>query len=182
VLFRSLKAAKPDAVYFGGIFREAGYLLRQLRQVGVAAAFISDDGVLDPEFVKIAGEEAASGAYLTFARDPVRLASARSAIERYEAQYGPMGPYVLHTYDAVGVLLHALRVAKPRAYTPEGLRRIIQTIHTTSYQGTLGTLRWDQRGDLLASPYVMYVTKQGGSLQGWFEQYTGLNSSRQERR
>lgn len=185
-LVARLKAAEPDAVYFGGIFREAGYLVRQLRQAGVEAAFVSDDGVLDSEFVKIAGEEAATGAYLTFARDPVRLSSARGAIERYEAQYGPIGPYVLHTYDAVGVLLHALQVAKPRAYSPEGLRRVIQAIHTTSYQGTLGPLRWDKRGDLLASPYVMYITKKGGSLQGWFEQYTGLkgegNFGRPERR
>lgn len=181
-----LKAVEPTAVYFGGIFREAGYLIRQLRQAGVGAAFVSDDGVLDQEFVKIAGEEAAAGTYLTFERDPVRLPSARAAIQRFETQYGPIGPYALHTYDAVGVLLHAMQVAKPRTNTQEELRKVIQAIHTTSYHGTLGTLRWDMKGDLVAPPYVMYVTQKGGSLQGWFEQFTGLsgegNSGRPERR
>jgi branched-chain amino acid transport system substrate-binding protein len=186
VLATRLKAKVPDTVYFGGIFREAGYLIRQLRQAGLRAVFVSDDGVLDPEFVRIAGEEAAAGTYLTFARDPANLASAQTAIQRFQAQYGPIGPYVLYTYDAVGVLLHAMQVAKPRATTQGELLKVSQTIHATSYQGTLGTLRWDKQGDLAASPYVMYVTKKGGGLQGWFEQFTGLpgegNSGRQERR
>jgi branched-chain amino acid transport system substrate-binding protein len=108
-----LKSVDPDVVYFGGIFREGGYLIRQMRQAGLPATFVSADGVLDAEFVKIAGEEAASGAYLTFAPDPRLLASARSVIQRFEARYGPMGPYVLYTYDAVGVLLHAIQAAKP---------------------------------------------------------------------
>lgn len=185
-LVTRLKTVEPDAVYFGGIFREAGYLVRQLRQAGVGAAFVSDDGVLDPEFVRIAGEDAATGTYLTFARDPVRLPSARTVIQRFEAKYGPIGPYVLYTYDAAGVLLHAVQVAKPRANTQEELRKVIQVMHTTSYPGSLGTLRWDRKGDLVASPYVMYVTKKGGNLQGWFEQITGLpeegNSRQSERR
>jgi branched-chain amino acid transport system substrate-binding protein len=169
-LVARLKAAEPDAVYFGGIFREAGHLVRQMRQAGLTAAFVSDDGVLDPEFVRLAGEEAVKGAYLTFAQDPLRLRSARDVIQRFEAQYGPIGPYVLHTYDAVSVLLHGFRAAKPRANTPEELRKVIRAIHAASFEGTLGTLRWDKSGDLVASPYVMYETRRGGSLQGWFEQ------------
>src|SRR3990172_992572 len=93
-----LKAVEPDVVYFGGIFREGGYLIRQMRQAGLTATFVGGGGVLDPEFVKIAGEEAATGAFLTFAPDPRLLASARSVIQRFEARYGPIGPYVLYTY------------------------------------------------------------------------------------
>lgn len=169
-----LKTVEPDAVYFGGIFREGGYLIRQMRQAGLQAAFVSGDGVLDPEFVKIAGEEAASGAYLTFAPDPRLLPSAQPFIRRFEERYGPIGPYVLYTYDAVGVLLRAIQMAKPLANTKEELRKVLKVMHTSPYDGTLGRLRWDKRGDLVTSPYVVYVTRRGGSLQGWFEQFTGL--------
>jgi len=172
-----LKSVEPDVVYFGGIFREAGYLIRQMRQGGLSATFMSADGVLDSELVKIAGEEAAQGAYLTFAPDPRLLASARSFIPRYEARYGPIGPYVLYTYDATGVLLHAIQVAKPLTNTKEALRKVLKVMHTSTYDGTLGRLRWDKNGDLSASPYVVYVTRKGGSLQGWFEQVTGIPSS-----
>ncbi|HEX9900028.1 MAG TPA: branched-chain amino acid ABC transporter substrate-binding protein [Candidatus Methylomirabilis sp.] len=169
-----LKTVAPDAVYFGGIFREGGYLIRQMRQAGLQAAFVSGDGVLDPEFVKIAGEEAASGAYLTFAPDPRLLPSAQPFIRRFEERYGPIGPYVLYTYDAMGVLLRAIQMARPLANTKEELRKVLKIMHTIPYDGTLGRLRWDKRGDLVTSPYVVYVTRRGGGLQGWFEQLTGI--------
>ncbi|MFB3819660.1 MAG: branched-chain amino acid ABC transporter substrate-binding protein, partial [Candidatus Methylomirabilales bacterium] len=165
-----VKAVDPDVVYFGGIFREGGYLLRQLREAGVDAAFLSADGALDPEFVKIAGEDAATGAYLTFAPDPRLLPSARPLIQKFEARHGPLGPYVLYTYDAFGVLLNAFRLVRPAAPTPAALRRVAQAMRHSVYEGALGKLRWDKHGDLAASPYVVYVTKKGGSLQGWFEQ------------
>jgi len=165
-----LKSAAPDVVYFGGIFREAGYLVRQMRQAGMRAAFVSCDAVLDPEFVKLAGEDAAAGAYLTFAPDPRLIESAWSLIRQYELRYGSLGPYVLYTYDAVGVLLHAIQVARPANDSKEELRKVLRAIRTRPYQGALGTLRWDKNGDLVASPYVVYVTKRGGSVQGWFEQ------------
>ncbi len=174
-LVARLKSADPDVVYFGGIFREGGYLIRQMRQAGLTATFVSGDGVLDPEFVKIAGEEAATGAFLTFAPDPRLLASARSVIQRFEARYGPIGPYVLYTYDAMGVLLHAIRVAKPLSNSKEELRKVLKVMHSSAYDGTLGHLRWDKNGDLATTPYVVYVTKKGGSLQGWFEQVTAIS-------
>jgi branched-chain amino acid transport system substrate-binding protein len=173
-----LKDIGPDAVYFGGIYREGGYLIRQLRQAGVDAAFVSGDGVLDPEFVKIAGAEAAAGAYLTFAPDPRLLDSARPFIEQFEARYGPLGPYVLYTYDAVGVILHSFSVARPESNSRAELRRVLRVMRTTAYEGALGTLRWNSRGDLATSPYVVYVTKKGGSLQGWFEQISAAPSPR----
>jgi len=165
-----LKGLAPDLIYFGGIFREGGHLLRQLREAGVEAAFMSADGVLDPEFVKLAGEQAASGAYLTFAPDPRLLPSARPLIRRFEERHGPIGPYVLYTYDAVGALLNAVRLARPAGNTADDLRRVAKVLRASPYDGALGRLRWDARGDLVASPYVIYVTRKGGSLHGWFEQ------------
>jgi branched-chain amino acid transport system substrate-binding protein len=165
-----VQASHPDVVYFGGVFREAAYLLRQLRQAGVRAAFVSGDAALDPEFVKLAGADVAAGAHLTFTPDPRVRDSARALIHRYEAQYGSLGPYVLDVYDAVGVLLHAIQSGKPTDGSPDELRKVVRAIRSHVYQGALGTLRWDKNGDLAASPYVMYVVRQGGGVQGWFEQ------------
>jgi branched-chain amino acid transport system substrate-binding protein len=165
-----LKAARSDAVYFGGIYREAGSLLRQMRGAGLRATFVSCDAVLDAEFVTLAGEDAAAGSYLTFAPDPRLLDAARDVIRRYEARYGSLGPYVLYVYDAVGVLLRAIQTARPLDGSPAELRKVARTIHGMTYRGSLGPFRWDGSGDLTASPYVMYATKRGGAVQGWFEQ------------
>jgi branched-chain amino acid transport system substrate-binding protein len=165
-----LKAAAPDVVYFGGIFREAGHLVRQMRQGGMTAVFVSCDAVLDPEFIKLAGEDSVTGIYLTFAPDPRLLQSAASLIRRYELRYGGLGPYVLYAYDAVGVLLQAIQVAKPVDNSAQELQKVLRAIRTRPYAGALGTLRWDRNGDLATPPYVIYVAKRGGSVQGWFEQ------------
>lgn len=165
-----VKEARPDALYFGGVFREAGYLVRQLRQAGVRAAFISGDAVVDPEFIRLAGEEAAAGAYLTFAPDPRLAESARPVIQRYESRYGALGPYVLDTYDAVGVLLHAIQTAQPADGSKDELGKVVRGIRARPYRGTLGIMRWDTNGDRIPPPYAVYVTKRGGSIHGWFEQ------------
>jgi branched-chain amino acid transport system substrate-binding protein len=171
-----LKGAVPDVVYFGGIFREAGHLVRQMRQAGMTAVFVSGDAVLDPEFIKLAGEDAITGIYLTFAPDPRLLQSAASLIRRYELRYGSLGPYVPYTYDAVGVLLQAIQVAKPVDNSRPELQKVLRAIRTRPYAGALGTLRWDRNGDLMTPPYVIYVAKRGGSVQGWFEQLVSRRS------
>jgi branched-chain amino acid transport system substrate-binding protein len=165
-----LKAVAADVVYFGGIFREAGHLVRQMRQAGMTTVFVSGDAVLDPEFIKLAGEDAATGIYLTFAPDPRLLPSAAALIRRYELRFGSLGPYVLYAYDAVGVLLQAIQVAKPADNSIQELKKVLRAIRARPYAGALGTLRWDKNGDLATSPYAIYVAKRGGSVQGWFEQ------------
>src|SRR6478735_11354916 len=47
-----VKAANPDAVFFGGYYEQAGRLKKQLADAGVKATFISGDGSLDTGFVK----------------------------------------------------------------------------------------------------------------------------------
>lgn len=168
-LVAAITEARPEAVFYGGIYREAGLLLKQLRQAGLRAPFLGGDGVPDPEFVKLAEEPALLDVYLTFMPDPRRLPSAAPVIARYEAKYGPLGPYVLYTYDAVGAYLWGLAESRPAEATPAELAKLAKFLHTHSYPGTLGRLSWDARGDRAGSPYVVYQVKQGGSLQGWFE-------------
>jgi branched-chain amino acid transport system substrate-binding protein len=161
--------ARPEAIYFGGVFREAGHLVRHMRQAGIHAFFISGDAVFDPEFVALAGD-AALGAYLTFEPDPRLSELTRPLLQQYESRYGSLTPYALQTYDAVGVLLRAIQVARPSDASQAELRKVARTIHERPYQGVLGTLRWDRNGDVAPAPYAVNVTKRDGSVRGWFEQ------------
>ncbi len=165
----ALKAARPDAIFYGGIFREAAVLVRDLRRAWVSAAFLSGEGALDAEFVKLAGEEAATGAYLTFAANPRALPSAQAFMEHYEKKYAPVGPYTLHAYDATNALLQAIRTARPEDGSKVELAKIARALRGMTFEGTLGRLRWDRKGDLLQTPYVVYIARKGGGLLGWFD-------------
>ncbi len=169
----AIKAKEPDLVYFGGIFREGGLLVRQLREQGVKATLVSGDGVIGTEFVSLAGEAAATGTYLTFAPDPMLLPSADAAIKRFQNRYGAIGPYTLYAYDAAGALFTAIARAKPKSHSRSQLLRVSSALHRMTYMGALGQLRWDRKGDLVSPPYVIYQARKGGSFQGWFEQVTG---------
>lgn len=170
------KRDEPDVVYFGGIFREAGPLVKRLREQGVTAAFVTGDGVIGTEFVALAGEAAATGTYLTFAPNPLEAPSAEAAIKRFESRHGAIGPYTLYAYDAAGALFAAIQRARPKASTRSQLRLVSQTLHQMTYAGANGKLRWDRKGDLVSQPYVVYQAKKGGGFQGWFEQVTGRTS------
>ncbi len=168
-----VKREEPDIVYFGGIFRGAGPLIKQLREQGVKAAFVTGDGVIGTEFVSLAGEAAATGTYFTFAPNPLLSPSAEAAIRRFESRHGAIGPYTLYAYDAAGALFTAIQRARPKAPTRSQLGLVSQTLHQMTYVGAHGRLRWDRKGDLVSQPYVVYQTRKGGGFQGWFEQVTG---------
>jgi len=78
----TIKENKPEIYFFGGIYPEAGRLVRQAKEIGLTIPMITGDGVFDPTFIGIAGK-AAEGTYVTFGKEPAGLASAKSFVEHY---------------------------------------------------------------------------------------------------
>src|SRR3989304_1808691 len=171
-VLEAIKAKEPDVIYFGGIYREGGLLVKQLREHGVKATFVRGGGVMGTEFISLAGD-AAMGTYLTFAPDPLRLPSTETVMKKFQNRYGAIGPYRLNAYDAAGALFTAIARAKPKAAARPELLGVFQVLHRMTYMGALGMLRWNGKGDLVNPAYVIYQTRKGGSFQGWFEQVTG---------
>ena len=50
-----MKSLKPDVIYYGGYYEQAGRLKKQLTDAGVTATFISGDGTLDKGFIDAGG-------------------------------------------------------------------------------------------------------------------------------
>ena len=80
---------KPQGIYFGGMYTEAGLLLVQMRELALKDpfVFISGDGAQSPVRYDVAGA-AADGAYLTTIGMPVEeMPSAREFIARYKKRW-----------------------------------------------------------------------------------------------
>jgi branched-chain amino acid transport system substrate-binding protein len=126
-----VKAAAPDAIFFGGYYEQAGRLRKQLVDGGVKATFISGDGSLDSGFVKAAGA-AADGSLLScpcyFASDasPGKIGAFAKA---YQALNGNVpGTYSTEAYDAANILMNGIKAGnttrpKLRDYV-EGLKKV----------------------------------------------------------
>ncbi len=157
-----IKNADPELIYFGGIYPEGGLLVKQAREIGLTVPFMSGDGVIDPKFIEIAGAEAAEGTYLTFSPDPNNIPSAKAFIGQYQKKYGELGPYSIYAYDAINIMLKAMESAG----TTNG-RAIMDKLHSMEFSGALGNLKFDKKGDVTVSPYVVWITKGGKFVEYW---------------
>ncbi len=160
-ILTTLKGTTPDLLFFGGIYPEAGLLITQARELGLAAPMMSGDGTIDQKFVEIAGA-AAEGTYLTFSPDPQNIPFAKTFLENYHRRFGQHGPYSIYAYDATNILLEG--IAKAGTTQGEGLARAIRAL---DYHGALGNIRFDPKGDVLESPYIVWVTRNGAFEEFW---------------
>lgn len=157
----AVKEKRPDIIYFGGIYPEAGLIVKQAREIGIKASFMSGDGTIDPKFIEIAGT-AAEGTYLTFGQDPEKLPTAKDFLKKYRERFGDPGPYSIYAYDATNVLLTAIK----EAGSTDG-KAISRKLHELEFKGALGDIKFDQKGDVVKSPYVVWITRNGRFEEYW---------------
>ncbi|BCB97198.1 branched chain amino acid ABC transporter substrate-binding protein [Dissulfurispira thermophila] len=161
-ILTSIKEKKPEMIYFGGIYPETGLLVKQSREISLNIPFMSGDGSIDPKFIEIAGEKAAEGTYLTFSPDPKNIPAAKEFLEKYSVRFGDVGPYSIYAYDAMNILLTAMK----EAGTADG-KVVIEKLHSMEFLGALGKIRFTENGDITGSPYVIWVTKNGKFEEYW---------------
>ncbi len=158
----TVREKKPELIFFGGIYPEMGLLVRQSRELGIKSPFMSGDGSIDQKFIEIAGPQAAEGTYLTFSPDPKNIPSAKDFISKYNAKYGEIGPYSIYAYDAANIMLSAIKEAN----ATDGAK-IIEKLHASEFAGAMGKIKFDNKGDVTAPPYVVWTTKDGKFVEQW---------------
>lgn len=155
-LVTKIKATKADAVFFGGVHSEAGPLVRQMRQQGLKAHFVSGDGIVSDEMVVTAGgKKFVKGVYMTFAPDPRE----RSAGKKIVAEYRKMGfepeGYTLYTYAAVQAVAAAMQATLGKSKRPNGMK-MASWLKSNKVNTVMGPRSWDKNGDLTIIDYVVY--------------------------
>jgi len=151
----TIKQSDPELYFFGGIYPEAGRLVRQAKEIGMNIPMITGDGVYDPTFINIAGTSA-EGTYVTFGAEPAGLPSAKSFMDKYKAKYGDPGPYSIYAYDAANIILTA--IAETR--NTDG-SKVAGYISKTIFHGAFGDISFDKNGDVTKAPYVIWQVKGG---------------------
>lgn len=141
-----LKAGEPDGIFFGGSYPEAGILLKEMRRLGMQAAFCSGDGARTPGLFDVAGDSA-DGAYLTMVGVPVELLpAARPFIAAYRKRWPAasegMRPFDYFGYEAANMIMAALAKTGPQRAA------LVEAIRTTRHVGLLGASSFDEKGDL----------------------------------
>jgi len=155
----SVKSVSPEALYFGGIYPEGGLMVRQARELGLDAVFVGGDGIIDQKFIEIAGN-AAEGTYVTFSPDPSSMPTAKEFLDEYHKRFGQHGPYSVYAYDAANILLSAIEAAG----TTDG-KAVADGIRNGTFEGALGKVSFDGKGDNKIAHYVIWQVKDGQFVQ-----------------
>jgi branched-chain amino acid transport system substrate-binding protein len=150
-----IKSAKPDLIFFGGIYTEGGLLVKQYKAMGGTAPFIGGDGIMSEEMLKIGGP-ATEGTYATFGPDTKEVPSAKGFNENYRKKYGEPGVYSVYAYDAANILLQAIQTAGGT-----DSKKVVAAIKAIDYNGALGHIQFDAKGDVKESPYVVWKVEGG---------------------
>lgn len=138
-----VKTSGADAFFYGGYYTEAGLLAKALKQGGFKGKFMSGDGAEDPNFVKVAGKDAANGAVLS--------APAGPAPSGFKAS----GLYATQAFDAANIFLAAVDAKKTSA------KDINDFINSYTGTGASGPIAFDSKGDIKQSTIYAYFVKNG---------------------
>jgi branched-chain amino acid transport system substrate-binding protein len=153
---QKIKQSGADAVIFGGYHPEASKIVSQMRKKKMKTAFISDDGVKDDTFIKVAGKYA-EGVYATGPKDLSSNAMYNEAVEEHRKAYGEdPGAFYPQAYAATLALLNAIEKAGSTDY--DALRKALQTDDVDT---PLGKIRFDEKGDATGVGFSVYVVKNG---------------------
>ncbi|HEY9447993.1 MAG TPA: branched-chain amino acid ABC transporter substrate-binding protein [Burkholderiales bacterium] len=156
-ILTKIKGLKPDLIMFGGIDPQAAPMVKQMKELGIQAKFIGGDGIQTPNLIQLAGKSA-EGVMASIPGLPKdQMPGGKQFMEKYKAKFNtevqlfaPMG------YDAVMVFVDAMK----RAGSTDPAK-VLPEIAKTQYQGVIGPIAFDDRGDLKNSPLTIYGVKDG---------------------
>ena len=161
-LVTKIRSLNVDVVYFGGLHNEAGPFVRQMREQGSDAAFVSGDGIISEDFIKAAGGiQFVQNVFMTFGADPRKIDAGQRVVDEFRSRdYEPEG-YTLYSYAGMQVIAAALRAGEGS----NDAQRLGNWLKRNTVNSVMGPKEFDQKGDLKVSDYVIYEWLPDGSYQ-----------------
>jgi branched-chain amino acid transport system substrate-binding protein len=154
-LIDTLIVGKIDVVYVGGYHDDEARILRQAREKGLKAEWISGDALNTSEFATMAGS-ASDGVRFSDAPSATALPSAREAVAALrKGGYEPEG-YTLSAYAAV----QAFTAAATATGSTDG-KTLATWLRKSTVPTVLGDLSWDAKGDVTQQRFAWYVWHGG---------------------
>ena len=162
-ILTTLKAKKPDIVFYGGMDAEAGPMIRQMKQLGIDAKFMGGDGICSGELPKLAAGSMADGQVVCAEAGGVegeqKVGMAKFK-EAYKKKFGiDVQIYAPYVYDALNLMVAAMVKAgssDPVKYLP--------ALAATDYKGVTGPIQFDSKGDIKNGALTLHSYKEGKML------------------
>ena len=157
---QKIKRSGAEAVLFGGYHPEASKIVGQMRQKRMVIPFISDDGVKDDTFIKVAGKDA-EGIYATGPADVSNNSLTKEYREKFKKAEGTdPGAFFDNAVAAALTLTNAM--VKAGSADPEAVAKVL---HSNEVATPFGNIKFDGKGDPIGIGFSIYQVKNGQFAQ-----------------
>ncbi|MCK9213991.1 MAG: branched-chain amino acid ABC transporter substrate-binding protein [Rhodoferax sp.] len=160
-ILTTIKAKKPDVVFFGGMDAVAGPMLKQMKSLAIKSKFMGGDGICTTELVKLGGDAIADNQVYCAEAGGVD-GEAKVGMDEFKAKYQAkfntdVKLYAPYVYDAVNVMVAAMvkaDSADPAKYLP-----MLAT--TADFKGVSGPITFDEKGDIKNGALTLKTIRAG---------------------
>lgn len=157
---QKIKHSGAEGVIFGGYHPEASKIVTQMRRKKMKTVFISDDGVKDDTFIKVAGANA-EGVYATGPADVSANPITQAARAEHKRIHGEdPGAF----FDNACAAALALTSAIARAGTTEA-GPLAAALRGQQVETPFGAISFDAQGDAIGVGFSMYRVEGGRYVQ-----------------
>lgn len=154
-----VKDSGADVVFYGGYVPQFGPLAKQLRDAGVEATLVSDDGSKDDEFGKLAGKAAAGALVTCPCADPAEVEGGQDFVDGMTEEFGePPGTFAAEGYDSVFLIAEALKEFDADSSIEDIRAGVIDFLaNVDGFQGVVKQYTFGDTGNVDVGPAGIFI-------------------------
>jgi branched-chain amino acid transport system substrate-binding protein len=152
-----IKATNADLIFFGGLDTQAAGFAKRMKQLGMTAQLVGGGGVMDQDFIKLAGDPAEGVMAWEYGRPLAQLPGGKDFSAKFKKRFGvDILSYAPFGYDGAWAAIRAMQQAK--STSPAVYRPVLKTI---DFDGVTGKISFDNTGALKSGASTLYQVKSG---------------------
>jgi branched-chain amino acid transport system substrate-binding protein len=156
-ILAKIKRVQPDVIMFGGMDATGGPFTKQAAALGIRAKILGGDGVCTDKVGELAGTAVQNLVCSEAGLALSKMDKGADFEKKYEDRFHtPVQIYAPFTYDAVYVIVDAMK----RANSIEA-PKVLAAMPSTDYNGVIGHIAFDDKGDLKEGAITLYDFKDG---------------------
>jgi branched-chain amino acid transport system substrate-binding protein len=155
-IVQKIKKSGAQAVIFGGYHPEAAKIVGMMKKKRLKIDFLSDDGVKDDTFIKVAGADA-EGVYASGPKDTTGNPLSKAAFAEHKKVFNAdAGAFYENAYTAALAMVNAIEKAGST-----DLAALKKALQTEKVDTPLGTIYFDDKGDAVGIGFSVYQVQNG---------------------
>ncbi len=156
-ILTKVKGKKPDVIMYGGMDATGGPLAKQANELGIKAKVVGGDGMCTDKVAELAGPAVVNVICSEAGMALSKMAKGADFEKAYKARFNTgVQIYAPFTYDSVYVIVDAMKRANSTAPAA-----ILAQMPTTNYNGLIGNVAFDPKGDMKEGIITLYEYKEG---------------------